>query len=186
MNIITMPLNGSSCCCRPDTTWERENRDFYSPDCINEIYWTPVIFARISKAGKCISRKFAPRYYDAVGYGMLMYCRRDGVTETAFTSCIDHSSILPFPLYNPVVLENEDNRYEVRKDDMVIFSTACTGTAQIEYAISRASETTSLRIGDFVALELSCQEPLTKKTEGPNHMKGAFCNNEVFDFNIIF
>ena len=163
-----MPHNGSACCCRPDTTWERENRDFYSPDCIDEIYWTPVIFARISKAGKCISRKFASRYYDAVGYGMLMYCRRDEVTETAFTSCLDHSSILPFPLYNPVVLENEDNKYEVQKD------------------ISRASETTSLRIGDFVALELSGQEPLTKKTEGPNHMKGAFCNNEVFDFKIIF
>lgn len=181
-----MPHNGSACCCRPDTTWERENRDFYSPDCIDEIYWTPVIFARISKAGKCISRKFASRYYDAVGYGMLMYCRRDEVTESAFTSCLDHSSILPFPLYNPVVLENEDNTYEVQKDNMVIFSTGCTGTGQIEDAISRASETTSLRIGDFVALELSGQEPLTKKTEGPNHMKGAFCNNEVFDFKIIF
>ena len=74
MNIIVNPYGGGPCYCRPDTTWERENKDFYLPDCITELYWTPVAFAKISKAGKCIGKKFASRYYDACGYGILMYC----------------------------------------------------------------------------------------------------------------
>ena len=75
MNIIVKPYGSTLCYCRPDTTWERENRDFYSPECVNEICWTPVIFARISKAGKCVSGKFVERYYDGFNFGVLMYCK---------------------------------------------------------------------------------------------------------------
>ena len=74
MNISVKPYGSNLCYCRPDTTWERENKDFYSPECVNEIYWTPVVFARICKAGKCISEKFVERYYDAFNFGALMYC----------------------------------------------------------------------------------------------------------------
>ena len=105
MNIIVKPYGSALCCCRPDTTWERENRDFYSPECVNEVTWTPVVFARISKAGKCIGRKFAERYFDGFGCGMLMYCK---VGED-LCSCVDRTSILPMPLYNPVVLENDED-----------------------------------------------------------------------------
>ena len=77
MNIIVKPYGSELCYCRPDTTWERENRDFYVPEGIGNISWAPVIFARVSKAGKCISPKFASRYFDAFGFGMLMYCNHE-------------------------------------------------------------------------------------------------------------
>ena len=112
MNIIVKPYGSDMCYCRPDTTWERENRDFYSPECVNEVLWTPVVFARVSKAGKCIGKKFAQRYYDGVGCGMLMYCR---VMDLPVTSCVDHTSILPMPLYDPVVLEDE-KAFEVMRN----------------------------------------------------------------------
>lgn len=83
MNIIVKPYGSSICYCRPDTTWERENKDFYSPECVNEIHWTPVVFARISKAGKCVGKKFVERYYDGVGCGMLMYCGASGLSENS-------------------------------------------------------------------------------------------------------
>ena len=73
MNIIIRLFDNDRFCFRPDTTWERENRDFFSPDFMSRIFFTPVIFARISRAGKCIGRKFAGRYYDASNFGMLMY-----------------------------------------------------------------------------------------------------------------
>ena len=112
MNIIIKPYGSTLCYCRPDTTWERENRDFYSPECVNEIYWTPVAFARISKAGKCVSGKFVERYYDGFNFGALMYCH---IGESEFSAYVDHTSILPHPLYNPVVLEGE-NIFEVMRN----------------------------------------------------------------------
>ena len=54
MNIIVKPYSGQHCYCRPDTTWERENKDFYVPDGVENLRWAPVLFARISKAGKHI------------------------------------------------------------------------------------------------------------------------------------
>ena len=91
MNIIVKPYGSSLCYCRPDTTWERENKDFYSPECVKELHWAPIVFARISKAGKCIGGKFVSRYYDGYSFGVLLYCN-DG--PLAFTSCADHTSRL--------------------------------------------------------------------------------------------
>ena len=194
MNIIARPFGSRYCYCRPDTTWERENRDFYSPECVNEILWNPVIFARISKAGKCVSPKFIERYYDAVGYGMLMY----GVTATSsaegasqISSCIDHSSILPMPLYNPVVIE-DDKEFTVTAKKADAADSAVTSVvlgdakALLEDAICKASERVSLRIGDLVAVELAPMESMAERKDGEVNLKAAFCENSLFDLKVIF
>ena len=179
MNIIVKPYGSSICYCRPDTTWERENKDFYSPECVNEIHWTPVVFARISKAGKCVGKKFVERYYDGVGCGMLMYCG-DSVI-------VDKSSILPHPLFQPVVLDDEKefvvNVSPINQDSSVILSGA---KDLLEEAICNASQLTSLRIGDFVAVELRELQKLASKEDGTVAVKGEFCEKEIFSFNIIF
>jgi hypothetical protein len=186
MNIIVKPYGCDRCYCRPDTTWERENRDFYSPECVYEIYHTPVLFARISKAGKCIGPKFVSRYYDGIGFGMLIYCRF-GENESrektiTFGSCADHTSILPHPLYNPVVLESEDNTFEMTEDGTQAYSVAggLEKTSMLQEAICKASEITSLRIGDFVAVELTEMQEVKGK-----HIKASYCGNDTIDFKII-
>ena len=193
MNIIVKPYGSDLCYCRPDTTWERENRDLYSPDCVNAWNWTPVIFARISKAGKCISPKFASRYYDSLNFGTLLYI---GGADVASGSCVDHTSILPLPLFNPVVLETEGNKFEVVKNEKSIFSLETPGVDCLqdgstllqaaEAAICKASQLTSLRIGDYVAVELAPASVLAEKTEGSLSFKATFCENEIFNFKIIF
>ncbi len=188
MNIIVKPYGCNLCYCRPDTTWERENRDFYSPDCVNEVHWTPIVFARVSKAGKCVGAKFASRYYDGVGCGMLMYCRIQD--EQDFSSCVDHTSILPMPLYNPVVLE-DDKEFVIVKgdagDDNDVFPNSQNSWKQLlEEAICSASQLTSLRIGDFIAVELSPKALLTSSKGSELQIKGLFCENESFNFKIIF
>ncbi len=187
MNIIIKPYGGDACYCRPDTTWERENKDFYSPECVNELSWAPILFVRISKAGKCIGAKFASRYYDGFGFGALMYIS-DFMPCIASASCADHTSLLPLPLYNPIVLENEEVEYEVIKNNESIFKTAAGGSlkAEIEAAICKASQLTSLRIGDFVAVELTPVSGLASRTEKTASIKAAFCENELYDFKILF
>ena len=203
MNIIVKPYGSDMCYCRPDTTWERENRDFYSPECVNEVLWTPVVFARVSKAGKCIGKKFAQRYYDGVGCGMLMYCR---VMDLPETSCVDHTSILPMPLYDPVVLEdkkafevmrngesyvtlrnsgtNADLSTEQVQDDTQ--SGRCEWISLLEDALCKASQLTSLRIGDFIAVELAPIAVLASREDAKVSVNGTFCGNESFNFNILF
>lgn len=182
MNIIVKPYGRQLCYCRPDTTWERENKDYYVPECVNVIYWTPILFARVSKAGKCIKDKFVSRYYDAVGYGILLYCNDD---ETAYSSCLDHTSILPMPLYNPVVLESEDNSFVFSMNNADEFKVSGKA-ALVEDAICLASGRTSLRIGDMVAVELEDRRMLGRREAGDLRIKGVFCENELFDLKVIF
>ena len=198
MNIIVKPYGSDLCYCRPDTTWERENKDFYSPECVNEIYWTPVVFARVSKAGKCVGRKFVERYYDAVGCGVLLYC---GTSTTSFdgsagvrslSEVVDRSSILPHPLFQPVVLEDEKEfmvscQHDAQGDAALSHNIILSGAKDLlEEALCNASQLTSLRIGDFVAVELRELQKLASREEGNIALKGEFCEKEIFGFNIVF
>ena len=184
MNIVVKPYGSETCYCRPDTTWERENKDFYSPECVDELYWTPVMFARISKAGKCIGRKFTSRYYDAVGFGALIYI---GKEDVAFSSCTDHTSLLPMPLYNPVVLESTENIFEFFRNGQTLWNfNSHDKIGILEESICKASALTSLRIGDIVALELAPMQILASRSEGSKRFRSTYCENELFDINLLF
>lgn len=140
MNIIVKPHGSDLCYCRPDTTWERENKDFYVPDCVSEMHWAPVIFVRISKAGKCINPKFVSRYYDSFNFGTLLYCRCEQGQD--MVSCADHTSLLPSPMLGAEQLKEEHKEI-------------------VEDAICKASKLISVRIGDYVAVELDEIKRLT-------------------------
>lgn len=199
MNIIVSTY-GNGICCRPDTTWERENRDLYSPDFIDGYLYTPVLFARIAKAGKCIGEKFAERYYDSVGYGMLLYpaellenkisvsgAGKDGTSGScrniAWASCMDHTSVLPFPMYNRITLESPENAYRIFLDGKEIFSTHCGSAEMIGKSIAEASRYVSMRTGDMIAIELAAPSALVSHAEA--EISADFCENEVFRFRII-
>ena len=188
MNIIVRPYGSEFCYCRPDTTWERENKDFYVPDGVESLKWAPIAFVRVSKAGKCIGSKFASRYYDAFNFGSLLYGVPSGEgVETAFTSCMDHTSLLPFPLYNTVVMEQDENVYQVWKDNEEIFSASATGIQEaVEKALCAASRFTSLRIGDFIAIELAPVSELVSRIDGSIGFKASFCGNNLYDLKILF
>ena len=179
MNITVKPYDSELCYCRPDTTWEKEGRDFYVPDGVEKVLWTPVVFARISKAGKCVGAKFVSRYYDGFGIGALLYCSDE---DLAFSSCLDHTSLLPMPLYNPVVLDNKENEYTLGelKGNLEGIKEA------LEDAICKASRRISLRIGDLVAVELDVQKVLAERSAGEIGFKAEFCGNPLFDLKMIF
>lgn len=190
---ITVKIHGSrNFICRPDTTWERESRDFYSPEFASELFYTPVVFARISKAGKCIGRKFAARYYDGLNFGILLYpgeILNAGRPESlGAASILDHTSILPFPLFQPVVFATSGNSFSLEKDGKMIYSTS-VGTENflemMEDAICVASEAVSQRIGDLMAVELAAPGILCGKDEKRAGISASFCGNSLFRLSII-
>lgn len=189
MNITVKTYGQTGFACRPDTTWERENKDFYSPEFIKELQYTPVIFARISKAGKFIGEKFVSRYYDGMNFGMLMYpgeiLRKNGL---AFASVLDHSSLLPFPLYLPEVFSASGNGFIIEKNGERIFSASTDGkdyVGIVENAICEASRYISQRIGDIVAIELEPPAPLVNENEKRAGISASFCGNELFRLSVI-
>lgn len=207
MNIIVKPMEGI-CTCRPDTTWERENKDIYAVPAVQAYRYTPVLFVRINKAGKCVGYRFAERYYDGFNFGMLLYggiaretamesvpsaergCGNAGAGELLWSPCLDHSSILPFPLYNPVVLENDEKEFTIRKNGTILFSTGEGSSEMIDNAIAAASEMVSLRIGDILAIELQEPLPLVGRIPGKEDSEcmvvGNFLESETFSHRIVF
>ena len=182
MNIVVKPYGSEFCYCRPDTTWERENKDFYVPDCAQTLFWTPVMFGKINKAGKCIGQKFVSRYYDAVGCGILLYTG-DAI---AFASCADHTSLLPAPSIDPSSLDGQSDRLEVLKNGTAIHECSNLSKEELESAICVASRLTSLRIGDFVAVELAPMQILSSRDEVQAQLKATYGENSLIDLKIQF
>ena len=184
MNIIIKPYDSNLCYCRPDTTWEKESRDLYIPEGVDKVMWAPVVYAKVSKAGKCVSPKFVKRYYDAVGFGALVYCGEDNI---AFSSCMDHSSLLPVPQMNPDILENEEGTFTIYAGAKTFKASVIKDMqAALEDAICKASERVSLRIGDVVAFEMMNLQLLAERNEGEIAFKAEYDDNCLFDLKVIF
>ena len=58
--------------------------------------------------------------------------------------------------------------------------------AILEDSICKASKLTSLRIGDFVAVELAPAKTVSTRQVNETALKATFCENSIFDFRIIF
>lgn len=55
---------------KPDTAILRNNEPFYYPDYSQDIHHEVELTLRISREGKNIDKKFAHKYYDAIGLGI--------------------------------------------------------------------------------------------------------------------
>lgn len=202
MNIAVQTYSGCIQ-CRPDTSWEREDKDLYAPDFVDGYLFSPVLFARICKAGKCIGRKFAGRYYDAINYGILLYAvlhsRNDGREMSDLPSAraddichiMDRTSVLPSPMYDRATLESGENMFRLMCGTETegiheIYATDCGSCQMIESAIEEMSGLVSLRIGDIAAVELAQASHLISRGDCLHRrVSGTFCENALFDFNII-
>ena len=121
--------------------------------------------------------------YDAVGCGVLLYTCGKEKGDIAFASCTDHTSLLPAPSCTPAEKEG-DNLFKVFRDGEAIFDSE--DKRDIEDALCQASSMTSLRIGDFVALELAPMETLLSRPEKEAKLKAIYNCQELFDIKIVF
>lgn len=166
MNIIVKTANGHII-VRPDTTWEKDNEDFFAPEFVEEVSWTPVVFARVLKPGRSVGLRFASRYYDAVGYGLLLYPENmivDSPESFATACCLDHTSFLPAPFFNPVTLSLDGNIFTLLQDGRQIFRTGSKKIEIIEEALVEATRMIYIRTGDLIAIELSDRQPLLARS----------------------
>lgn len=187
MNIIVKTSSGHIT-VRPDTTWEKDNEDFYPPEFVDELKYSPVLFARILKPGRSVGRKFASRYYDSIGFGVLLYPENmlDGTPEGyAQAICLDHTSFLTSPMFPPERLE-KNGHFRLFRNEHDLFVFDQPSLNMIEDAIVEATKLLYIRTGDLIAIELAPRKPLTIRPDVSSHITGTFDNNEIIDFQIIF
>ena len=55
---------------KPDSAILKDGKPFFLPDFSNEVHYETEVVVRICRLGKCISPRFAHRYYDAVTVGI--------------------------------------------------------------------------------------------------------------------
>jgi len=187
MNIIVKTSSGHIT-VRPDTTWEKDNEDFYPPEFVDELTYSPVLFARVLKPGRSIGRKFASRYYDSVGYGVLLYPENmlDGTPESyAQAICLDHTSFLPAPTFPQQRLE-EDGQFLLFLNEQKLFTFDHPSLNMIEDVLVQATRLLYIRTGDLIAIELTARKPLTTRIDSSTRLTGTFGQGKILDFQIIF
>lgn len=187
MNILVKTAEGGIV-VRPDTTWEKDNEDFFPPDFIDVLSLSPAVFARICKPGRSIGEQFAARYYDSVGYGCLLYpedMASAGGTGFAESLCVDHTSFLPTP--TPVRETVAGNRiFSIMKDGQELFAGCVPGLGVIEKVIREVSARIYLRTGDLVAVEMAPRRIISGRSGGNYRIEGRLGDDEVLDFNVRY
>ena len=160
MNIIVFTSAGGTV-IRPDTTWVRKLEDWYVPDFVRHVSLSHVLCARISRPGKCIAERFAERYYDAVGEGILFYPEDflDGSEEGyARCCCLGHTSYICMP-------DKDKTLVSVHEREI------------LRRALSEVSVYSMVRSGDILAVETGPRRHLCSRECGEYGMPG---------FKIIF
>lgn len=190
MNFLLHTYEGKAV-ARPDSTRNKDNGDIFIPEDINTVGFTPVLYVRMCRTGKAIGKEFAGRYYDAIGFGVLLYPTTDDGRDPHFcraTGAIhDKTSLLPLAMYNPITLEQGGNLFLLKKDGKEIFSCNTMGmTAKIAEALSACSAHTTIHKGDFTIVELDRISPLQRRNEGDCHLSASFCENETIDIELKF
>lgn len=146
MNIAVLKSSGNYC-FRPDTTLNREARDYYLPDGVDAVVLSPCIYSKVVKAGKCVAERFAPRYVDNFGFGVLLDA---GSADPLEAICLDGSSYLSG---ETLPIEGiEDASFEVAVNGEPRFTSNSFSAGMLYEALVKVSRLSSLRATDLLAV----------------------------------
>ena len=149
MKIVAYKTDGDYC-CRPDTTLNHNNSDYWCPEGVSVLKAVPTVYTHIDKAGKCVAARFARRYFKNIAFGCLLTDAAEDVSPAVATA-MDFTSIMDMGWIDD--LSRTGFRFCV--NDAEIFSTEGGDfeTAFTE-AIVNITRRSTIRIGDIVAIEL--------------------------------
>lgn len=141
---------------KPDTALLKNNDPFYLPNFSNSIHYEVELLVKISKAGKNIDAKFAPKYYEQIGLGIdftardiQSNCKEKGLPwERA--KAFDHSAVVS----NFVSKENfklEALRFSLEKNGkQVQLGNTQDMLFSIDKLIENVSKFLTLKQGDII------------------------------------
>ena len=142
---------------KPDSALLRNNKPFFLPDFSENIQYEVEVVVKISKLGKSISSKFAPRYFDEVTLGIDITARDLQSRQTAsgypweISKCFDGAA--PIGTFVPVSTIKDmgalDFRLEIN-DKVVQKSSTSDMIFSINEIIEYVSRFFTLKTGDLI------------------------------------
>jgi len=188
MNIPVLTYSGRVV-MRPDTSREWKNGDLYLPDFVSRLSYSPVLTLSLSRAGKCVGGKFADRYYDAVGFGLLLYPQdflSGGEEGYAEACCLDHTTYITPPDFPIDFAETSPSlEISVSKGGQSVREVFIPLAGTAVQAMTKITERLLIRRGDIAAVELAPRKCLMSREEGNVHVVGTAGGRTLIDFNII-
>lgn len=188
MNIIVSPYRKESFYCRPDSTLIRALEEYYIPDQVESLTASPVMYIKTLRAGKAVANRFAERYIDSYGFGILLHPTLksdifpDSEQRPFIENSLDYTSIIPLLSFPEKDLLNAaTHTFVVTKDYKNPFEEFQFPThSQILEKISTISKYCSLRIGDFITVELAPSIEI----EAQSRLIGSVDGEQIFNFKI--
>lgn len=148
MNIFTFIENSTEVFyIQPDTVICREGDKggeeykFYRPDGIEKISVIPFIYVRVERPCKAVQNQFASRHYSHCGYGVHL------VSDDVEQGSVLDNSVFLAP--QTPIEKGQNGQYE--------------GFNEFDLAIEQASRYITLRVGDYIVLDLPKNEEFTIK-----------------------
>ena len=187
MNYLVVTQSGRTI-VRPDITKVKEGENVYLPDFVDRVSIAPVLFGRVSKPGRSVGARFADRYYDSFGYGVLLYPENMiewGEEGFACASCLDHTTVFPATLHDKQELDSCSPLFTLTKDGATLFEHSAASRASLEQALCETSRFCFLRVGDFVAMELCPRIGIIARPEESCKIIGTLSGETIFDFDLF-
>ena len=142
---------------KPDSALLKNNKPFFLPDFSENIHYEVEVVVKISKLGKSISSKFAPRYFDEVTLGIDITARDIQSRQSAagypweLSKCFDGAA--PVGTFIPVTtfkdMGNLDFRLEIN-DKVVQKSNTSDMKNKINEIIEYVSRFFTMKTGDLI------------------------------------
>ncbi|MCF0206055.1 MAG: fumarylacetoacetate hydrolase family protein [Bacteroidales bacterium] len=142
---------------KPDSAILRSNKDFYIPDWTSDLQYELEVVYRINRLGKYIQKKFAHRYYDAIGLGLDLTardlqekCRSNGL-PWEICKAFDGSAVISefVPVEN--IADRENISFSLLKNDELVQKGNTSDVLfGIDDIIEHVSKYMTLKIGDLI------------------------------------
>ncbi|WP_392469832.1 fumarylacetoacetate hydrolase family protein [Sphingobacterium cellulitidis] len=142
---------------KPDTAVLKDNKDFYYPEFSKDVHFEVELVLRVCNEGKHVSKKFAHKYYDAIGLG-IDFTARDLQTELKskglpweLAKAFDHSAVVGefIPKENMENLENI-NFSLLKNEETVQQGNSADMIFDFDSLITFVSKYITLRKGDLI------------------------------------
>ena len=142
---------------KPDTAILKDNKDFYFPDFSKDIHYEVELVLRICNEGKHVSKKFAHKYYDAIGLGIdftardIQSAQKSKGLPWELAKAFDHSAVIS-PLIPKSEFEDPTNlNFSLTKNGETV-QRGNTKDMIFDYdsLISFISQYITLRKGDLI------------------------------------
>jgi len=142
---------------KPDSSILKNNKPFFLPDFSANIHYEVEVVLKISKLGKGISAKFAPRYFDEITLGIDITARDlQGKLAAAgmpweLSKCFDGAAPLGrfIPVANVKDMANLDFRLEIN-DKVVQKSNSSDMIFSFNAIVEYVSKFFTLKTGDLI------------------------------------